>query len=263
MKRRSTGGAGVRRAPTQAAAKAPARGSAAKSPVRAKRIPRAAVVSRAGAAARSAKALPRSAAGAAAEARPRTRRSAAEAQRRILEAAERALMRVGPEGLRLTDLARELRVSHPAILHHFGSREGLVAAVVTQAMSSLSADLIAALTSGPADRDALMDMVAEVCSGRGFARLSAWLLLSDRVRGDVATPDAPLKRLAEAAHSLRARHNSAMTYEDTLFELQLVATALLGDALFGAAVRGASGVADTPEASRDFRRRLARLLPER
>src|SRR5262245_18554336 len=94
----------------------------------------------------------------ASKARPRTRRSAEEARARILSAAERELMRVGPEGLRLTELARELRVSHPAILHHFGSREGLVAAVVQQAMRSLSADLLAALTAvkDAPDRDRLL-----------------------------------------------------------------------------------------------------------
>src|SRR6185295_17110146 len=65
---------------------------------------------------------------------PRRRLRAEEAQRRILEAAEKQLMKVGPEGLRLTDLAQALGVSHPAILHHFGSREGLVAAVVRHAL---------------------------------------------------------------------------------------------------------------------------------
>jgi AcrR family transcriptional regulator len=113
------------------------------------------------------------------ESTPRRRLSAEQARKRILEAAERELMRVGPEGLRLTDLARELRVSHPAILHHFGSREGLVAAVVQQTMTKLSEDLLAGLRDAT-DRDRLMDMVAEVCTGRGFARLSAWLMLSGR-----------------------------------------------------------------------------------
>jgi AcrR family transcriptional regulator len=191
---------------------------------------------------------------------PRRRRSAEEARKRILEAAERELMRVGPEGLRLTDLARELRVSHPAILHHFGSREGLVAAVVQQTMSKLSDDLIEGLRDA-SDRDRLMDMVAEVCTGRGFARLSAWLMLSGRVSGLTFKPDFPIRRMAEAVHALRERHVEGASYEDTLFVLQLVAITLLGDALFGAEVRRASAVEATPAAAQEFRRRLARLLP--
>jgi TetR/AcrR family transcriptional regulator, repressor for neighboring sulfatase len=191
---------------------------------------------------------------------PRRRRSAEEARKRILEAAERELMRVGPEGLRLTDLARELRVSHPAILHHFGSREGLVAAVVQQTMTKLSEDMIAGLRDAT-DRDRLMDMVAEVCTGRGFARLSAWLMLSGRVGALPAKPDFPIRRMAEAVHALREHEANDASYEDTLFVLQLVAIALLGDAIFGAAVRRASAVDATPAAAQEFRRRLARLLP--
>src|ERR1700754_2666423 len=115
---------------------------------------------------------------------PRTRRSAEEARRRILDAAQKQLMKVGPEGLRLTDLARTLHISHPAILHHFGSREGLVAEVVRHAFRSLSAQLLAALRDGGAatDRARLIEMVAEVCGGQGLSRLSAWLLLSGRSR---------------------------------------------------------------------------------
>jgi AcrR family transcriptional regulator len=194
------------------------------------------------------------------ESAPRRRLSAKDARKRILEAAERELMRVGPEGLRLTDLARELRISHPAILHHFGSREGLVAAVVQQTMSKLSEDLMAGLRDAP-DQDRLMDMVAEVCTGRGFARLSAWLMLSGRAGALPAKPDFPIRRMAEAVHALRQRHTPDASYEDTLFVLQLVAIALLGDAIFGAAVRRASALEATPAAAQEFRRRLARLLP--
>lgn len=191
---------------------------------------------------------------------PRRRLSAEEARKRILEAAERELMRVGPEGLRLTDLARELRVSHPAILHHFGSREGLVAAVVQQTMTKLSEDLLAGLRDAT-DSDRLLDMVAEVCTGRGFARLSAWLMLSGRSSALQPPSDFTMKRMAEAVHAMRERHVNDASYEDTLFVLQLLAIAMLGDAIFGPAVRRSSGVEPTPAAAEDFRRRLVRLLP--
>jgi AcrR family transcriptional regulator len=194
---------------------------------------------------------------------PRTRRSADEARRRILEAAETQLMKVGPEGLRLTDLAKTLHVSHPAILHHFGSREGLVAAVVRHAMQTLSAQLLAALRAGneSADRAKLIEVVAEVCGEGGLARLIAWLMLSGRASKLPRTTDLSLKQLAEAAHVLRKRHSQAASYDDTLFILQLVATVLLGDAIFGDAVRAASGVENNPQAARDFRARLLCLLP--
>ncbi len=218
-------------------------------------------------AAKSARASKVAAAGSARATRtPRRRLRADEAQKRILEAAEKQLTKVGPEGLRLTDLARVLGVSHPAILHHFGSREGLVAAVVRHALHTLNEQLLAALSRGPAapGRAELMDMVAEVYGERGFARLLAWLLLSGRaakpVRGGT---DMPLKQLAEAAHALHAAKFPEARYEDTLFELQLGAIALLGDAIFGDAVRRASGAPATPATAREFRGRLAALLGAR
>ena len=64
----------------------------------------------------------------------RRRFPAAQARARILAAAERKLAEVGPEQLRLTDLAAELGVSHQAILHHFGSREELVPRTIAGAL---------------------------------------------------------------------------------------------------------------------------------
>ena len=60
----------------------------------------------------------------------RRRRSAAETRDAILEAAERRLVDGGPEAIRLQEIAADAGISHPAILHHFGSREGLVEAMV-------------------------------------------------------------------------------------------------------------------------------------
>jgi AcrR family transcriptional regulator len=193
----------------------------------------------------------------------RTRRSASEARQRILEAAQRQLVSVGPEALRLTDLARQLSVSHPAILHHFGSREGLVAAVVRHSFQVLSAELIQALNSGErtTDRLELVEMVAKVCGEDGLARLLAWLLLSGREAKLQMSGELPLKQLADAAHTLRSRFNHPASYEDTLFEVQLLSIVLLGDAILGDAVRRASGVCEGEPAAREFRRRLTRLLP--
>lgn len=193
---------------------------------------------------------------------PRTRRSAAEAQQRILEAAQKELMRVGPEALRLTDLARVLQISHPAILHHFGSRAGLVAAVVRHSLQNLHAQLIAALARGnrATDRSELIEMVASVCGEGGLARLLAWLLLSDEQAQVTRARELPLRQLADAAFELRTRLGHDGSYEDTLFEVQLLAITLLGDAIFGDAVRRASGASAGRAAARDFRKRLARLL---
>ena len=51
----------------------------------------------------------------------------------------------GPAGLRLQDVARAAGVSHPTILHHFGSREGLVRALNQRSVEALRNSVLARL----------------------------------------------------------------------------------------------------------------------
>jgi AcrR family transcriptional regulator len=200
---------------------------------------------------------------------PRTRLPAEEARRRILDAAEVQLVQVGPDGLRLTELAAKLGISHPAILHHFGSREGLIAAVVKRSQRALNEELVAALARPSPDKpraEALMDILSELYAQRGHARLIAWLILSGFTpRTHRRDEIPPLKQIADAVHAFRSeRHPAqAIDYDDTMFGLQLTALALLGEAIFGEAIRLASGMEERPDNSKEFRRRLAKLLSKR
>ena len=72
----------------------------------------------------------------------RRRRTAEEARREILEAARVRLAKGGPEAVRLQDVAADVGISHPAILHHFESREGLLQALATSAMEELNDGLV-------------------------------------------------------------------------------------------------------------------------
>ncbi len=143
--------------------------------------------------------------------RPGRRRLPADAAReRILDAAERALAEVGPEGLRLTDLATQLGVSHPAILHHFGSRAGLVAAVIARALARLDRELGDAISQGRRDGENILERIAEFLAERGTARTVAWLVLSGRAHGLAGAPPRvrrppALRRLVELVHARRAR----------------------------------------------------------
>ena len=72
----------------------------------------------------------------------RRRRSAAETRSAILEAAELRFLSGGPEAIRLQEIAADAGISHPAILHHFGSREGLVEAMVSRGIARLQAQFL-------------------------------------------------------------------------------------------------------------------------
>lgn len=111
----------------------------------------------------------------------RTRRTAAESRKAILDAAESRFLAGGPASLRLQEIAEEVGVSHPTILHHFGSREGLVRAVVERALETLEVDLLRALAEPEVERidvSALLDRILDTLDARGQARMLAWLALS-------------------------------------------------------------------------------------
>ena len=194
----------------------------------------------------------------------RRRRPAAEAQRAILDAAEQRLLAAGPDALRLQDVAADVGVSHPAILHHFGSREGLMRAVTARALAALEADLIHRLAdpSDDVDAAALLERVFETLGNRGQARLVAWLVLTGL--GDLPNVAAfrLVRAVAELVHARRveAGHASREDFEDSLFAIMLAASALIGDAILGAQVRASAGLAQDRNADQRFRRWLAELL---
>ena len=192
----------------------------------------------------------------------RRRRTAEEARRAILEAAQRRLAECGPEEIRLQDIAADLGISHPAILHHFGSREMLMRELSRHAFAALNDDLVRALERGSsAGVTAWLDQVFETLRDQGHARLLAWGTLTGRQTPD---PDEP-RLLRDLAHAVHARRRAAepdageesAAFEDTVFAVQFVAAALLGDALLGEVLRRSGGVEGDPETQERFRSWLA------
>jgi AcrR family transcriptional regulator len=162
---------------------------------------------------------------------PRKRRTAEEARAAILDSAEKLLAAEGPAGIRLQEVAADAGMSHPTILHHFGSREGLVEAVVARALESLHAQLLDAVRSSPQGTDqltALLDGCYEALSARGHGRTFLWLALSGYAP---MMEELRVRALAEAVHVVRTEKRRGKkaqpTFEDTYFTVLLPALALL------------------------------------
>jgi AcrR family transcriptional regulator len=198
---------------------------------------------------------------------PRKRRTAEEARTAILDAAERLLVASGPAGIRLQEVAAEVGVSHPTVLHHFGSREGLVEAVVARALDSLHADLLSASQTAPKGPDqvaVLLDRVYEVLAKGGHARAFLWLSLSGF---EPTMEQLHVRKLAEVIHTMRCalrkeRHPTKRgpSFEDTYFTILLPALALMSMAVTappGSKAAGADGDACSP---RRFRVWLGRMI---
>jgi AcrR family transcriptional regulator len=196
--------------------------------------------------------------------KPRRRRTAEQARREILDAAEKQLGRAGPDSIRLQDVAREVGVSHPTVLHHFGSRDELVRAVIERAFETLQSELVGAFQMTEIhEREtvALLNRVSQTLGERGYARLLAWLMLSGAPPRKPTI--APIRVVAEAAHAHRRRQGiKAASFEDSLFITMLAALVMFADALVGENLRASAGLSDDPEAPQRFRTWLAKLIVE-
>jgi AcrR family transcriptional regulator len=201
--------------------------------------------------------------------RSRQRRSAEDAQREILDAAEERLQKDGPASLRLQDVAHDIGVSHPAILHHFGSREALLNAVVDRAMRRLETSLLASFEAaghGAPDGVHMLERVFTMLADGGQARLMAWLLLSGRQSMDIHAARARWRALTDAAHVIRPRRPghtpSPAARDDTLFTVILAALATFAQAIAGDTVFAMAGLDRDATAPARFRAWLAARLSE-
>jgi len=201
---------------------------------------------------------------------PRRRRTAEEARRVILAAAEKRLREGGPDALRLQDIARDVGISHPTILHHFASRDGLMKALEMRAMDRLERELSAVLETAPANEDTaqgVLERVFATLGDAGHAKLLAWRALQVRGRDEADREEPILRKLTELVHARRVayRREHAMppvAREDSEFIVRLTAAAMLGDGIFGDFIDTMTGHEADPEVRRRFRAWFARLLLE-
>lgn len=148
-------------------------------------------------------------------------------------------------------------VSHPTILHHFGSREGLIQALNARAMDDLTRDVIAGMGAAGADGDGVARTFAAYRDGVA-ARL-VWL-----IQAGALPPAARLQlfdRVVESLHEMRRRfacpdHDPDIA--DTRHVVHLITVAALGDALFGERLRRAGEREE--EARQAFERFLSDLV---
>ena len=169
----------------------------------------------------------------------RVRRTPEDAQANILDAAEAILAKGGgPGALRLQDVAHQAGVSHPTILHHFGSREGLVRAINMRALEKLTNIATDQMASARAGDEGLKATFAAYRDG--VAQRMVWLMQSK----EQPVPERPglFEKVVESFHQLRKRFAEPgvePSLADTRAALHLTTLAAFGDALIGARLRNA------------------------
>jgi AcrR family transcriptional regulator len=193
----------------------------------------------------------------------RARRTPEEARRLILETAQQLIARAGPEGLRLQEIAAAAGISHPLILHHFGSREGLVRALTQQAVAELRDKLVTAMGSADYSLEQQLDQVFDAFRD-GLAQRLAWLATIDPT-GEPAEAATVMRDIADSLHARRvatAPPGVAPERADTEALVHLIAAAAFGDAIFGPRLRRGAGLPLTSETEHRFRTWLAALIRE-
>jgi AcrR family transcriptional regulator len=195
-----------------------------------------------------------------ARSKPRLRRGREEARRAILEAAEKRLREGGPEAVRVQHVAADLGITDAAVHHHFGSRDGLLEALLRFAGRRLRDELeriLAGWSGEPGGLERMAALIADTYAARGYSRLALWLALG----GWQPAGEGLYEPLAEAVHRARlaaARERGAPRprRQDAQHEVALLNLALAAEPLFGASFLRGVGLPDDVEAQDAFRRWL-------
>ncbi len=166
----------------------------------------------------------------------RVRRRPEEARALILDAAEKSMAADGPAGIRLQDVAKAAGVSHPTILHHFGSREGLVRALNLRTLEDLTRTVVDRMADAKSGDDGIAHTFAAYRGG--LARRMVWSIEAEPP--PVAGQTPLFDNVVQSLHALRqsfARPGTEPDIADTRAVVHLVTVAALGDALIGARLR--------------------------
>ena len=169
----------------------------------------------------------------------RIRRTPEDAQAHILDAAEAILAKGGgPAALRLQDVAHQEGVSHPTILHHFGSREGLVRAINKRGFEKLTGAATEQMASMRPGNEGVRATFAAY--REGLAQRTIWLMQSKEP--PAAERPELFEKVVESFHQMR-RRLAAPGVEpdlaDTRAVIHLTTVAAFGDALIGPRLRNA------------------------
>jgi AcrR family transcriptional regulator len=171
----------------------------------------------------------------------RQRRSPEDARRSILEAAEELLLGGGPRAVTVRAVAKHVGVTDMGVNHHFGSREGLLEALLERTAGRLRSE-ITALTSKWIRDGARLGPLIDLLSGfykAGHTQLAVALHEAGwRERG------APLLGpVVDALHAERLRRLGPKTdVEETKLAVAAMHQALALEPAFGAEFRRSAGI---------------------
>ncbi len=190
----------------------------------------------------------------------KTHSSPEQAQKAILDAAEKLMVEVGPAGLRISAVAKKAGMAHPNIIHHFGSREGLINALAERvgqrATDRISRAIKQATEAKPEELVEAMTHVLDTSYPGDEGKAAVWLHLS----GAESSLKSNMEQIVQLSHSLRKRIDSEASLGNTNRLVMLVTLALVGEVVSGQSIKGALGFGNDDNSRAHFRRWLTEIL---
>lgn len=183
---------------------------------------------------------------------PKKRRSAEESRKVILEAAHTLLLDDGPDAVKIARIAKQASISHPLILHHFGSTEGLILALQEKIAREIRQNLLDSLHNLPLETGLLQAFSA--LSSPRLARSMAWLI----ARGQSPFPpeeEQGLRMIQNLLHQKTGRDKADLGHM-----ILLILFTMYGEGMFGSDLRKRLGVSDTSENKLAFQHWLLSLF---
>lgn len=157
----------------------------------------------------------------------------------ILDAAEGRIRRHGMAGLKLMAIAEAAGITHPLILHHFGSKNGLVDAIATRHAARIRDMLLGLIQEdpdGPPQIGLMMQRMQSILEDDGIIELAFWGL---RERPEIMQPvlNEIMNAVMTAAIARRRRRLPDADLAEITAEIQgtllTISMMLWGQALVG------------------------------
>lgn len=126
---------------------------------------------------------------------------------KILDAAMSLISERGYAATPIDVICREVNVSPPTIYHHFGSKEGLLAAVVERSVNEWYADLEAAVPPGSESIDRFADAMADSMRNRPDILRLILIMGLDRTSANASVRETVQKVRRQAIEHLTDRMN--------------------------------------------------------
>lgn len=177
----------------------------------------------------------------------------------LLAAATKLFARRGFSGVSVRDIALAAKVNHGLVHRHFGSKEGLLRAVMQHQANMLAQAAGQGIARGAAHGSLTEAVFAAALQGDAYWRILARQLLDGADPRELQSDFPTLRRVIEH------RVAGGQKRDDAALDVVVLAAAGLGFLVFEPFLRAAAGFEKPPRAalSRAFARRLGSLAGPR